>query len=306
MNYFTEEKHYNTLNNYYRRRYGKKVFKVSLNAGFSCPNKKSGGCTFCLDGSGEFAGDINSSLEKQFQEVKNKLLVKWPDALYIVYFQANTNTYASLAKLKETFEPTLDFDPKIVGINISTRPDCLDIEKINYLSELAKKTDLVLEIGLQSTNDKTLKRINRGHNYQCFLNTLNLLNAKGIKVVVHIINGLPNETTSDMIKTVQDLAKLNIFGLKIHMLHIMKGTKMAQEYKQDPWHILSLEEYVKVTVKQLEYLSDQVIINRLTGDAPRKALITPKWTLKKFVVLNEIDKYMRKNKLFQGDLFLDK
>lgn len=300
--YTLDNKRYHTLNYYYKKRYGKKTFKVSLNGGFSCPNKeKTGhGCIFCSRlGSGDFAGDISKDLVTQFNEVRSIMEKKWKDSYYIGYFQANTNTYASVDELKSKYEMILKI-PNVVGLNIATRSDAISYECYEYLEELNKRTDLIIELGLQSIHEKTLKLINRGHDLNNFVECVNRLKEKNIKVVVHIINGLPNETEEDMIETVKFLNNLGIDGIKIHMLHIIKDTDLEDYYKENKFHVLSKEEYIDIVIKQLEYLSPKVVIHRITGDPKKEDLIEPTWLLKKFCVLNDIDKEMVRRDTYQG------
>lgn len=306
MNLMNNEKHYNTLNNYYQFKYQKKVFKVSLNGGFSCPNKDGkkgfGGCTYCSElGSGDFAGDINKSLPEQFFEIKKMMEQKWPDALYIPYFQANSNTYADIKTLKEKYESVIHLDEKIVMLSISTRPDCLDDDIIAYLGELNTKIPVQIELGFQTSNEKTIQAINRNCTNQEFERAIKLLRKQNIEVVVHIINGLPNETKDDMLNTIKYLNQFDYQGIKIHLLHIMKNTKMGEDYLKNPFKTLTLNEYVDIVTEQIRILKPNIIIHRLTGDAPRDLLIEPLWSLKKFVVMNEIDKEMRKKNAYQGD-----
>ena len=306
MNLMNNEKHYNTLNNYYQFKYQKKVFKVSLNGGFSCPNKDGkkgfGGCTYCSElGSGDFAGDINKSLPDQFFEMKKMMEQKWPNALYIPYFQANSNTYADIATLKEKFESVIHLDEKIVMLSISTRPDCLDDDIIAYLGELNTKIPIQIELGFQTSNEKTIQAINRNCTNQEFERAIKLLREQNIEVVVHIINGLPDETKEDMLNTIKYLNQFDYQGIKIHLLHIMKNTKMGEDYLKNPFKTLTLAEYVDIVTEQIRILKPSIIIHRLTGDAPRDLLIEPLWSLKKFVVMNEIDKEMRKKNAYQGD-----
>lgn len=308
MNYFTREKHYNTLNNYYRQIYGEKIFKVALNGNFTCPNIDGtagyGGCTFCSpSGSGDFAGEKYEPLKQQFEKIKNIMHNKWPKAKYIVYFQANTNTYGSLDKLKSLFEEAITLDPNIVMISIATRPDCLPIDVLDYLEDLNNRMPVQVELGLQTIHNKTAKEINRGHDLLVFEEAVKELRKRKIEVVVHIINGLPCETTKMMIETATYLNNFDIQGVKIHMLHIMFKTKMGFDYLKAPWPMLTLAEYVYLVSEQLRRLNGNFIIHRLSGDAPKALLIEPKWTLKKFIVNNEIDKYMRNNNYYQGDLY---
>jgi len=299
-----DNKRYYTLNCYYKRVFGCKVFKVSLNPGFTCPNKDgkvgTGGCIYCSpSGSGDFAGNTNDDLMTQFNKVKEVMLHKWPNGKYIAYFQANSNTYGDLDKLKSTYEQFLNV-PGVIGISIATRPDCFTNELYDYLEDLNKKTFLTIELGLQSSNDKTLKYINRGHDLKCFDNCFKELQKRNIKVIVHIINGLPNETQEDMLNTVKYLNSLHIYGIKIHMLHIIKNTKLYSIYKEKPFHVLTEEEYIDTVIKQLELLDEDVIICRITGDPVKEDIVEPKWLVKKFIVLNNIDKEMVKRDTYQG------
>ena len=299
--YSLDNKRYHTLNYYYRHKYGKKVFKVSLNANFSCPNKINGnGCIFCSKlGSGDFAGNASLDLITQFNEVKEIMERKWPDAYYIGYFQANTNTYAPVNILKTKFEPILKM-PNLVGLSIATRSDCINEECLDYLKDLNTRTNLTIELGLQSMYDETLKYINRGHDLNNFITCVKKLKESNIKVVVHIINGLPGETKEMMINTAKFLNDLDIDGIKIHMLHVIKNTPLADIYLARPFPILTKDEYIDIVVSQLEVLKPKIVIHRLTGDPKKEDLIAPDWVLKKFVVLNDIDKEMKRRDTYQG------
>lgn len=299
-----DNKRYYTLNCFYKNKFNSKVCKISLNANFSCPNKDGtvgyGGCIFCSKlGSGDFAGDVSLDLVSQFNQVKSVMSKKWPDTKYIGYFQANTNTYADIETLKKYYETILELD-NVIGLNIATRPDAISDEVMDYLTELNKKTYLNIELGLQSIHEKTLKYINRGHDLKCFVDCFKKLKEKNINVVVHIINGLPYETEDMMIETVKFLNELGIDGIKIHMLHILKNTKLADLYEQEKFHVLTKEEYIDIVIKQLEYLDENVVIHRITGDPDVKDLIEPNWLVKKFCVLNDIDKEMVRRNTYQG------
>ena len=300
--YTLDNKRYHTLNYYYQKKYGCKVFKVSLNAHFSCPNidgtKGYGGCIYCAHGSGEYYED-DTDLLTQFKEVKEVLHKKWPKAKYIGYFQANTNTYAPLSELKEKYELILKQD-NVVGLNIATRPDSISDEVLDYLEELNKRTDLVIELGLQTIHDKTAKLINRGSTLEEFENCLKKLNHRNINVVVHIINGLPYETKEMMIETAKYLSNKKILGIKIHMLHILKDTNLFKLYLKENFHILTKDEYVDIVCDQLEYLDEKIVINRITGDPDKDELIEPTWLTKKFGVLNDIDKELKRRDTYQG------
>lgn len=299
-----DNKRYYTLNYYYRKKYNSKVFKVSLNGGFTCPNRDgtvgTRGCIFCSRlGSGDFAGKKELDLVTQFNQVKEVMLKKWPDAKYIGYFQANTNTYASVEELKEKYETILKLD-NVVGLNIATRSDAISDEVLDYLTELNKSCDLVVELGLQSIHEATLRLINRGHDLNNFYECFKRLKARNIKVVVHIINGLPSETKEMMIETAKYLNSIGVDGIKIHMLHIIKDTDLADMYEKEHFHVLTKEEYIDIVIDQLEYLNEDIVINRITGDPVKEDLIEPKWLLKKFCVLNDIDKEMVRRDTYQG------
>ena len=302
--YSNNNKRYHTLDYFYKNKFNCKVFKVSLNANFSCPNIDGtvgyGGCIYCSkSGSGEFAGNKKDNIVKQFYDIKEMMLKKWPKAKYIGYFQARTNTYAPVEKLKELYETILEQE-NVIGLNIATRPDSISDECLNYLSDLNKKTYLTIELGLQTTNEKTSKLINRCHSLQCFEDMVKKLREKNINVVVHIINGLPYETKEDMLKTVKYLNKLDIQGIKIHMLSIVKDTPLEKMYQNEKFHILTKEEYIDIVVDQLELLRPEIVIHRITGDPKIDDLIEPKWLTKKFCVLNDIDKEMVKRDTYQG------
>ena len=291
---------YHTLDYFYKTKFKHKVIKISLNAGFSCPHLKSGGCIYCSRlGSGDFAGNINEDLVTQFNNQKKIMNKKWKEGKYIGYFQARTNTYAPLSILKEKYETILKLDD-VIGISIATRPDCIDDDCLNYLEELSKKTYLTIELGLQTIHEETSKFINRGHDLECFVNTVNKLRKKNINVVVHIINGLPYETKQMMLETVKYINKLDIQGVKIHMLHVLKNTKLGEIYMDNPFHILSKEEFIEIVCLQLQHLRKEIVIHRISGDPKVDDLIEPVWLIKKFCVLNDIDKYMAKNDIVQG------
>ena len=303
--YSDSNKRYHTLDYFYKNKFKSKVFKVSLNGGFTCPNKdgKVGtrGCIYCSrTGSGEFAGNIKDNLLKQFDDVKEMMSKKWPNSKYIAYFQANTNTYAPLDVLKEKYETVYKL-PNVVGLSIATRPDSIEDDVYDYLEKLSKETYLTVELGLQSIHEKTNKIINRCHSLECFNKAVNELKKRNINVVVHIINGLPYETKEMMIDTVKYLNNLDIQGIKIHMLHILKNTDLYDMYQKEKFHVLSRDEYVSIVCEQLRYLREEIVINRITGDPKEDDLVEPTWLIKKFGVLNEIDKYMAKYDIYQGN-----
>ena len=302
--YSDDNKRYHTLDYFYKHKFNSKVFKVSLNAGFTCPNIDGkfgyGGCTYCSKlGSGDYAGDVHDDLVTQFNNVKEILHKKWPSAKYIGYFQAHTNTYAPVEVLKEKYEKILNLD-NVVGLSIATRADSISDECLDYLEELSKKTYSTVELGLQTIHESTSKLINRCHDLKTFDDMVKKLRKKNINVVVHIINGLPLETKEMMLETVKYINSLDIQGVKIHMLHIVKDTKMAEDYKLENFHVLTKEEYIDIVCDQLEFLRPEIVINRITGDPVADDLIEPKWLIKKFCVLNDIDKELVKRGTYQG------
>ncbi len=301
--YSNDNKRYHTWNYHLHNMFGQKVFKVALNGGFTCPNidgsKGKGGCIYCSDGSGDFAGNPAHSILKQFEEIKERMHKKWIEAKYIPYFQAHTNTYAPAPVLRERFEGVLEQD-NVVGLSIATRADCLENDVLEYLSELNERTYLIVELGLQTIFDSTGEFINRCHTYADFLEGYNKLKKRGINVCVHLINGLPHETTEMMLQSAEAVAALNPHCVKLHLLHVLKKTRLAQMYNDGQFALMTLEDYVRTIVGQLELFSEETVIQRLTGDGGRDSLIGPKWSLKKFVVLNEIDKLMVKLDTYQG------
>lgn len=299
----SDNKRYHTWNYHLKKTFGEKVFKVALNGGFTCPNldgkKGYGGCTYCLSGSGDFGGDPHHDILEQFEEVKAVMHKKWPDAKYIPYFQANSNTYAPVKILREKFEPVLQKEG-VVGLALATRADCLSDEVLAYLDDLNKRTFLIIELGLQSVFDETGNRINRCHSYAEFLEGYKKLKALGIRVCVHLILGLPGENHEMMLHSAKEVAKLNPDYVKLHLLHILTGTKIAEEYARGEFSALTLEEYVNTVVDCIEVFPKETVFQRLTGDGARKSLIAPLWSLGKFAVLNSIDKEMVRRDTYQG------
>lgn len=295
---------YNTLDSFYKKKFGCKIAKISLNAGFTCPNRDGtkgiGGCIYCSNmKSGDFAGCENDDLIKQFNDIKEVMTNKWKDAKFIAYFQAGSNTYADVETLKNKFEPMLKLD-NVVGLSIATRADCISDECLEYLKDLNKRTYLTIELGLQTIHEQTSNLINRCHTLKEFENTVKKLRSNNINTVVHIINGLPYETKEMMIETAKYLNTLDIQGVKIHMLHILKNTKLDLLYQKENFHVLTKDEYIDIVVSQLELLNPNIVIHRLTGDPKIDDLVEPKWLVKKFVVLNDILKEFKKRDSYQG------
>ena len=296
-------KRYYTLDFYYKEKYGTKVFKVPLDLGLTCPNidgfKSYGGCIYCKNGSKSNIVNSKKSLKEQFECGKRILHKKWPNAKYIAYFQNNSNTYGNLDYLKNSFEEVLTYK-NVVGINIATRCDCISDECLKYLEELNKKTDLVVELGLQTIHEKTSILINRGHTLKEFTDMYKKLKKKKIKVVIHIINSLPYETKEMMIETTKYVSNLKPFGIKIHMLFILKDTKIEKMYKKEKFHILTRKEYIDLVCDELENLDENIVINRITGDPIKEDLIEPLWLDQKFTIINDIDKELKKRNTYQG------
>ena len=297
-------KRYYTYDYYLKRTFGSKVAKITLDAGFTCPNIDGkcsvGGCIYCSGrGSGDFAGNPLDSVTSQLDEGIARMSSKWKTDKIIPYFQAHTNTYADVLTLKKYFEPVLGQE-NVVGISIATRADALPEDVLDYLADLNKRTFLIVELGLQSIFDETGERINRCHTYEEFLGGYEALKERGIKVCVHLIDGLPGETKEMMVESAKAVAKLRPEFVKLHLLHILKDTVMAGEYEKGEIIPLTLEEYVDIIISQLEYFSPETVIQRITGDGGRDTLIAPLWSLKKFVVLNEIDKEMIRRNTYQG------
>ena len=296
-----DNKRYHTLNYFFKKKFGQKVFKVPLYINSICPNQASGGCIYCSNKSVASISDNSLDILEQFENGRKIMEQKWPDSLYIPYFQSGTNTYNDKNLVKGYVDKLLMI-PKVVGIDIATRPDCLSDEWLDFLEELNKKTFLIMELGLQSSNDNTLRFINRGHDSKTFKDAVEKLHARNIFVVAHIINGLPYETKEDMINTIKFVNDCKVDGIKIHMLYIAKNTPLASLYEKNKFHILTREEYIDIVCCQLRLLNEDVVVMRITGDPILNELVAPEWLVKKFMVLNGIDQEMVKRNIYQGDL----
>lgn len=298
------DKRFNTLNYHLRQEFGTKVFKVALDAGFTCPNRDGskgvGGCAFCSPaGSGDFAGNRMLDISSQFRQVKEMMHHKWPHAQYIAYFQAFTNTYAPSQVLRELYYSILE-ESGVVGLSIATRPDCLPEDTLNLLEEINHRTYLWLELGLQSIHQSTAQAMNLGYGWPDFVQALQGLRQRSIRVCPHIILGLPGEDYEMMMETARVLASLDIQGIKIHLLHVMRDTRLETMYRQGGFRLLTQEEYVRLVVDILEILPPHIVVHRLTGDSPRETLIGPEWSLKKWEVLNSIDAELLRRDTWQG------
>jgi radical SAM protein (TIGR01212 family) len=299
-----EDKYFHTWNYAMRSKFGEKIFKVPLDGGFTCPNRDgqitTGGCTFCsARGSGDFAGSRRDDLITQFEKIRDRQHVKWPKAKYLGYFQAYSNTYAPLEELREAYETILE-QPGVMGLSIATRPDCLPDDVVEYLAELNQRTYLWVELGLQTIHERTSMLINRAHDTGCFLAGVEKLRKHGINVCAHIIYGLPLENDEMMLATGRAVAAMDVQGIKIHLLHLMKKTPMVKQYQEGLVQFLERDHYVKLVVDTLEILPPEMIVHRVTGDAPRETIIGPMWSLKKWEVLNAIDAELRARNSWQG------
>ncbi|ELY8291741.1 TIGR01212 family radical SAM protein [Enterococcus sp. AZ120] len=299
-------KRYHTWNYALRQQFGEKIFKVPIDGGFDCPNRDGtvakGGCTFCsVSGSGDMIVAPSDPLPLQFQKEIQLMHQKWPTVdQYIVYFQNFTNTHAPVDVIRHRFEQVVN-EKGVVGLSIGTRPDCLPDEVVNYLAELNERFYLWVELGLQTTFEETSAAINRAHDYQTYLDGVAKLRKHGIRVCTHLINGLPGETPAMMRENVRrTIQDSDIQGIKLHLLHLMTNTKMMRDYNEGRLQLMSKEAYVSVICDQLEMIPPEIVIHRLTGDAPFETIIGPMWNLKKWEVLNAIDAEMKRRNSYQG------
>lgn len=307
--YSNNNKRYQTLDYYYHHTFGCRIAKIAINAGFTCPNidgsKSFDGCSFCsIKGSGDFAGHPVDSLKRQWDFGYERGIKKWKDAKFIAYFQAFTNTYAPLDILKEKYDFFINLD-ECFGISIATRADCLEEETVAYIAELSKKKPIWVEIGLQTKFDDTARIINRAHTLEEFEAGINLLKKYHINTIVHIINGLPNETYEMMLETAKYVGKLGVEGIKIHLLHVTSDTRLVNQLNNGFLTLMDQETYTKLVCEQLTYLPPTMVIHRLTGDAPLHHFIGPVWSKKKVNVLNKIDQYLEQHNMYQGQNYED-
>lgn len=306
--YSDDNKRYHTYSYYLKRRFGQKVLKISLDAGSTCPNrdgtKGMGGCAFCsAKRSGDFAGDCHEPIEVQYKRGIEALKDKWAQGLCIPYFQAGSNTYGDIATLESLYRQALSLE-NAVGLSIATRADCIDEDTAKLLGEIGESTYLTVELGLQSVFDSTAEAMNRCHTYEDFLKGYELLRRHGVNVCVHIINGLPGETHDMMRQTAREVAKLDIHAVKIHLLHVLKGTRLAEMYEKGEFKAMERDEYIGVVCDQLELLPEDVVIERLTGDGDRNELIAPMWSRDKRRVLNGIDTELARRDSQQGKKYV--
>ncbi|WP_026896283.1 TIGR01212 family radical SAM protein [Clostridiisalibacter paucivorans] len=298
------DKRYHSLNYELRKLFGKKVIKLSLNGGFTCPNRDgtigTKGCLFCSDyGSGEFAGNKKLSIKEQIFQQIDLLSDKWRTGKYIAYFQSFTNTYGTIEDLRDKYEQALSVEG-VVGLAIATRPDCLSEDILDLLEEFSNKCYLWVELGLQTIHDDTARLIRRGYPLMTFDDALKRLRSRGINVVVHLILGLPKEDYKDMIESVKYVSEEDIQGVKFHLMHILKGTDLYEYYKEHPFSLLSKNEYISIVSDAIEILDPNIVIHRLTGDGAKDMLIAPRWSLNKLGVLSGIDMELKRRNSYQG------
>ena len=302
-------KRYHTLDYELKKQFGQKVIKLSINGGFTCPNRDGTlgykGCIFCSEkGSGDFAGECGKSIESQINEQIELLKDKWTTNSYIAYFQSFTNTYGPVEVLRSKYNEALKVK-NVKGLAIATRPDCIDEEIVKLLADISetKGKYLWVELGLQTIHEKSAKLINRGYDLKVFEEATKLLDKYNIKYVVHIIFGIPNESYNEMMETIRYVAKIKPWGVKIHLMHVLKNTELAKLYEKTNFKLLEKEEYIKYVCDALELLPSDVVIHRITGDGAKKDLIGPWWSLNKRSVLNGIDKELISRNSYQGKLY---
>ena len=298
------EKYFYSLDYFYRRKFGSKVARVTLDGGFTCPNRdgtvSSGGCIFCgTSGAGEFCADKALPILQQVKVQKERLQTKWKDLKIIPYFQSFTNTYAPVGILRKKYEEALDSED-CVGLSIATRADCLCSEVLDLLEELNKQTFLQIELGLQTVNDKTAQVINRGYSLDVFTQSVLELQKRGIEIVAHLIVGLPDENLRDYLNAVRYISEMKINGVKIQVLYLLKDAPLMKWYERGEIKFLERFEYIDIVARMLAHLSTEVVVHRLTGDPPWKSLVEPKWTTDKKQILNQINQYLREKNLYQG------
>lgn len=296
-------RHYYSLNEYYRNRFGKKVYRLAVSGGMTCPNRDgtldTRGCIFCsAGGSGEFVASASLSVTEQLEQAKRRVAAKTSDDAYIAYFQPFTNTYADVASLRRLYEEAIAPE-EIVGLAIGTRPDCLPPEVIALLSEINAKKPVTVELGLQTVHEKTAAYIRRGYPLSVYDSAVKALHDAGIEVITHVILGLPGETEEMMLDTVSYVGRVTD-GIKLQLLHVIEGTDLAEEYRKGKFHTLTLEAYAHLLCRCIEVLPENVVICRLTGDGDKRSLIAPLWSADKKRVLNFINRMLDENNIQQG------
>lgn len=292
---------------YLKQRFGGRVHKLSVDAGFGCPNRQDGrdahGCLFCAPGgSGAVSIERNQPIAVQLERSKQLMRRKYRAKWFIAYFQPFSNTFGPLAKLRHCYDQALAVED-VVGLAIGTRPDCLPPETLDLLAEYHQQTYLWLEIGLQTMHNRSLDFLQRGHDYQCFLAAYRQAKERGLRVCVHLILGLPGESREDILATAAEMARLKVDGVKLHLLHVLQGTPLGELYQQGQVPMLEMQEYVELAVDFIERLHPETLIQRLTGDGPRDILLAPLWSMDKWQVLNAIDDELRLRGSKQGDKY---
>ncbi len=295
-----------SANDYYREIFGSKIIKIAIDGGFTCPNRdgtlSTKGCIFCsAKGSGDFAGNRTLSVTEQFEQMKEKMAKKWGYGKYLIYFQAFTNTYGSIDKLRHLYFEAANL-PDVVGISIATRPDCLNSEVLLLLNELSKITYVSIELGLQTSKNETVDLINRCYENNVYEVAIKQLNSLNIDTVTHIIIGLPNETFEDYFNSLQFAVNCGTKGIKLQLLHIIKNTELYNLYCKQPFKILTLDEYVDIVVKLIERTPQNIVIHRITGDGAKSDLFEPRWSLDKRKVLNAISREFITKSSCQGKM----
>ncbi|MBR4071153.1 MAG: TIGR01212 family radical SAM protein [Clostridia bacterium] len=301
--YSDSNKRYHTFDYYMKQRFGGKCARISLDAGFSCPNKDGtkshGGCIFCYGGSSGAA--LAESLREQYEKGIEIMRRKWQVSRFVPYLQANTNSYAPLDTLRRVYSEAASY-PDAVMLAIATRADCLENGAVELIREVSERIPVIVELGLQSVYDETAEKINRGHTYAEFLEGYNRLKAAGgdIKLCVHLINGLPGESVEMMINSAKTVAKLSPHMVKLHSLHVIEDTELCRMYENGEYTPMDREEYIETVCDQLEYFAPETVIARITGDAPENLLRAPDWCRRKTAVSNDIDKLLVARNSFQG------
>jgi len=301
------KKAFRLYSTYLKQHFGGRVHKVSIDAGFGCPNREGGrdshGCLFCdPGGSGSVGIERNEPIAVQVERAKELMRRKYRAKYFIAYFQPYSNTFAPVEVLRSCYDQALAVED-VVGLAVGTRPDCLPLETLDLLAEYHRQTYFWLELGLQTIHDRTLNFLQRGHDYQCFLDAYRQAKQRGIKICVHLILGLPGESREDILATAEEMARLKVDGVKLHLLHVLEGTPLGDMYKQGQIEMFAMHEYVELAVDVIEHLPPETLIQRLTGDGPRHILLAPLWSMNKWEVLNAIDAELEKRGTVQGEKY---
>lgn len=298
---------YNSFSSWIREKFPFRVQKISVDAGFSCPNRdgrvSSGGCTFCDNRTfNPSYCNRHLTIRQQIEAGKSFFAGKYPEMKYVAYFQAYSNTYATVDELRRKYEEALGCDD-VVGIVIGTRPDCISTATLDYLEELSRQTFLTVEYGIESTDNATLRRINRGHTFECSARAINATAERGITVGGHVIVGLPGESHADIVKQAERISATKLDILKIHQLQIVRGTRLAEEYEREPFHVFSVDEYISIIAEYIQNLRPGIVLERFVSQSPKQMLIAPDWGLKNYEFTNRLNNYLKKNHIRQGEKF---